>query len=101
MTVCEQCWMDAGHRAMNNPAKSRTEHYYDLLEERKENPCPQIGDSSSHEDEKCIYCGEVMAAKDDVVLECSNCHSLLICSEGINKVRITLKKDKEASNEKR
>ena len=39
MTACEKCWADAYMRMINNPEKSQTEHYYALLEERKDNPC--------------------------------------------------------------
>lgn len=39
MAMCEKCWADAYMRAVNNPSKSQTKHYFDLLEERKGNPC--------------------------------------------------------------
>jgi len=39
MAVCEKCWADAGRRSRNNHSKSQTEHYMDLLKERKDNPC--------------------------------------------------------------
>ena len=48
MSVCEKCWSDAGRRVHENPSKSRTDHYMDLLEERKDNPCTpeeQTGDN--------------------------------------------------------
>lgn len=41
MPCCEKCWSDAYLRFVVNPNKSQTEHYYDLLEERKNNPCSQ------------------------------------------------------------
>ena len=37
--VCEKCWSDAYRRMLADPSKSQGEHYYDLLEERKDNPC--------------------------------------------------------------
>ena len=41
MAACEKCWADAFHRWMCNPYKSQAEHYKDLLEERKDNPCSE------------------------------------------------------------
>ena len=39
MSSCEKCWADARRRRFYNLSKSRAEHYHDLLEERKGNPC--------------------------------------------------------------
>jgi hypothetical protein len=39
MASCEKCWNDAYVRMINNPDKSQSQHYHDLLEERKNNPC--------------------------------------------------------------
>lgn len=39
MSACEKCWGDAYSRMMCQPEKSQTEHYRDLLNERKDNPC--------------------------------------------------------------
>ena len=39
MSSCEKCWGDAFMREFNHPMKSQTEHYRDLLKERKDNPC--------------------------------------------------------------
>jgi hypothetical protein len=39
MAVCEKCWNDAFDRMHSDPSKSQAEHYHDLLEERKDNPC--------------------------------------------------------------
>ena len=39
MACCEKCWSDAYWRSFINQTKSQTEHYYDLLNERKDNPC--------------------------------------------------------------
>jgi len=39
MPSCEKCWGDAYRREFNQPLKSQSEHYHDLLEERKDNPC--------------------------------------------------------------
>ena len=41
MAACEKCWADAFWRMTINPFKSQTEHYQDLLEERKDNPCSE------------------------------------------------------------
>jgi hypothetical protein len=37
--ACEKCWGDAYMRSQAEPSKSQAEHYRDLLEERKDNPC--------------------------------------------------------------
>lgn len=39
MPMCEKCWNDAYMREIANPMKGQAEHYHDLLEERKDNPC--------------------------------------------------------------
>lgn len=39
MATCEKCWRDAYMRMVNHPMKSQAEHYQELLEERKDNPC--------------------------------------------------------------
>lgn len=39
MAACEKCWSDAYMRMVDHPMKSQSEHYQDLLEERKDNPC--------------------------------------------------------------
>jgi len=38
MAGCEKCWADAFRRSYGT-SKSQTECYYELLEERKDNPC--------------------------------------------------------------
>lgn len=45
--ACEKCWADAYLRAMSHPEKTQAEHYHDLLEERKENPCPPMSPCSN------------------------------------------------------
>lgn len=40
MTVCHRCWIDAGHLA-DQEFITHYEAYERLLEERKDNPCPQ------------------------------------------------------------
>lgn len=37
--MCEKCWADAYLRCLKDPEKSQTEHYHDLLEERRMSPC--------------------------------------------------------------
>jgi rubrerythrin len=34
--ACERCWGDAYQRSLTDPTKTQSEHYRDLLEERKE-----------------------------------------------------------------
>jgi hypothetical protein len=41
MPACEKCWGDAYMRWLAHPSKSQSEHYLDLLEERKDNPCSE------------------------------------------------------------
>ena len=38
MACCEKCWGDAYRRMLEN-GKGQAENYWDLLEERKDNPC--------------------------------------------------------------
>ncbi len=37
--VCEKCWSDAFVRSQSDTSKTQTEHYLDLLFERKNHPC--------------------------------------------------------------
>jgi hypothetical protein len=37
--ACEKCWNDAYRRWYFDPSKSQAEHYAELLEERKNEPC--------------------------------------------------------------
>lgn len=39
MAACEKCWSDAYSRMMADTSKTQTDHYQDLLEERKDKPC--------------------------------------------------------------
>ena len=39
MASCEKCWEDSYMRTHADPMKSQTEHYHDLITERKDNPC--------------------------------------------------------------
>jgi hypothetical protein len=39
MATCEKCWDDAYSRSWGGSEKTQSEHYQDLLEERKGNPC--------------------------------------------------------------
>lgn len=41
MAACEKCWSDAYFLAQSDPGKSQSEHYAELLELRKDNPCVQ------------------------------------------------------------
>lgn len=55
MSVCEKCWSDAYMRMMAHPSKSQTEHYLDLLEERKDKPCQEEG-GTMNSVESCKTC---------------------------------------------
>ena len=51
MASCEKCWDDAARRAFENPEKLLSEHYHDLIAERKDNPCTpeeQAGRNSNY-----------------------------------------------------
>lgn len=37
--ACEKCWGDAYMRHLDFPGKTQSDHYHDLLIERKDNPC--------------------------------------------------------------
>jgi len=50
--TCEKCWADAWRRAYNNPTRSQAEHYRDLIEERKDNPCSAKEQAGQWWDEK-------------------------------------------------
>ena len=39
MSSCEKCWGDAYMRMLGSGSKDQAEHYHDLIEERKNNPC--------------------------------------------------------------
>ena len=39
MASCEKCWSDSYMRMSENPMMGQTEHYHELLKERKDNPC--------------------------------------------------------------
>lgn len=39
MATCEKCWSDAFMASMDDPSVGQVEHYYRLIEERKDNPC--------------------------------------------------------------
>ncbi len=39
MAVCEKCWADAYRRMLDEPMKTQTSHYMDLLRERMGHPC--------------------------------------------------------------
>lgn len=49
MASCEKCWNDSFSRSYEHPYKGQTEHYHDLINERKDNPCTpeeQAGDDA-------------------------------------------------------
>jgi hypothetical protein len=39
MASCEKCWSDAYARTFENPRKSHSDHYSNLIKERLNNPC--------------------------------------------------------------
>ena len=81
MPGCEKCWGDAYIRMRINPCKSQAEHYGDLINERKENPCtpeqqagldarvcPVCGRKTIHPIlEECMNCGYDSSAKLDTI----------------------------------
>lgn len=55
MSACEKCWADAGLRILNHPLVSQSEHYQDLLEERKFSPCSPREQAGQWWDEEKQY----------------------------------------------
>jgi len=55
MASCEKCWDDAGLMTFSNPMKGKPEHYYDLIEERKDNPCTPE-EQAGHDAKMCPKC---------------------------------------------
>jgi hypothetical protein len=51
MSACEKCWGDAYLRSRAT-GKSQTECYYELLDERKDNPCTPEQQSGIEADHK-------------------------------------------------
>lgn len=52
--MCEKCWNDAYTRHhFVNPGKSQADHYRELLEERKANPCQEHLRCLCHTDQYC------------------------------------------------
>lgn len=52
MASCEKCWNDAYRRTLSEPMKSQTEHYHDLLQERKYNLCSPLEQAGQFWDEE-------------------------------------------------
>lgn len=52
MSACEKCWADAYRRMLCFPGKSQAEHYADILEERKDNPCTVEEQKGQRKEEK-------------------------------------------------
>jgi len=48
MSLCEKCWSDAAMRQFRDTGKAQVEHYLDLLEERKDNPCSEEEQGFGH-----------------------------------------------------
>lgn len=47
MVLCQKCWDDAHLRMMDDPTKTQTDHYLDLIKER--NGCVE----STHTNHRC------------------------------------------------
>ena len=59
--ACEKCWGDAYNRMrFVDPTRSQSDHYRDLLEERKGNPCTPEEQRGEH---PCAYCGKMSRYK--------------------------------------
>jgi len=73
MAGCEKCWADAYRRTLDHPMKSQTEHYQDLLEERKDNPCTpeeqKYGKKRNSIIDKSISLGNKMADAFDEIID--------------------------------
>jgi hypothetical protein len=51
MAACEKCWADAYMRSIGS-GKSQSDCYYELLEERKNNPCTPQEQAGDYWDEE-------------------------------------------------
>jgi len=70
MASCEKCWGDAYTRTHTNPMKSQTEHYQELINERKDNPCTPE-QQAGHDATVCKKCGRKSVHQ--YVRVCMNC----------------------------
>ena len=52
MASCEKCWVDAYTRSLVQPWKSQSEHYQELMLERRDNPCTPKQQAGSYWDEE-------------------------------------------------
>ena len=55
--ACEKCWGDAYKRSLVD-GRAQSEHYRELLEERKDNPCTH----AEQDGHLCWYCGKPYVA---------------------------------------
>lgn len=70
MASCEKCWGDAYMRIYSNPSKSQSEHYGDLIHERKENQCTPEEQAGS-DAKMCPKCERT--AIHQIIGRCMNC----------------------------
>ena len=70
MASCEKCWGDAYMRTHTNPMKDQAEHYQDLINERKENPCTPE-EQAGYDATVCDKCGRKSVHQ--YIRVCMNC----------------------------
>lgn len=72
MASCEKCWRDAYFMTLSDPMKGQSEHYQDLIAERKDEPCTpeQQAGQDAYECSKCKRMTMHQYAK-----VCTNCGS--------------------------
>ncbi len=70
MASCEKCWDEAYLRTFENPMKSQSEHYSDLVNERKDNQCTPEQQAGEDAD-RCPKCKRKSIHR--YVRVCMNC----------------------------
>lgn len=66
MATCERCWDNAYARALGDTSKDQTEHYRDLLHERRLMPCTPRDQAGQWWDAEKLYdrrTGRTLAAQ--------------------------------------
>lgn len=70
MASCEKCWGDAYMRTHTDPSKTQAEHYSNLIEERKNNPCTPEEQAGVDAD-FCTKCNKMTIHQ--YTKQCMNC----------------------------
>lgn len=71
MASCEKCWGDAYMRTHTDPSKNQGEHYNDLIEERRKNPCTPEEQAGEGDADFCTKCNKMTIHQ--YTKQCMNC----------------------------